>query len=204
MKIYRKISTFFRSYSPTDYWVKRGRVYQKEFVHSKEFQEEENVLIDYLKKLSFDTVLEFGCGFGRITKILLENFPIKKYVAFDLSPDQIINAKKLCKDFKNVNFHVSTIQDFKIDERFDLVMSIEVLLHVPPYDIEQIMNKLAGFSKHHIINADWYQEKSPLIRSPHNFLHNYEKIYKNIENVSSVQKLSINNKQSIFHAKIIT
>jgi len=202
MGLYRKISTFFKSYSPTDYWTERGRVYQKEFVHSEESQEEEKALIDYLKTLSFDTVLEFGCGFGRITKILLENFPIKKYVAFDLSPDQISNAKKLCKDFKNINFHVSTIQDFKIDEKFDLVIGIEVLLHVPPDNIEQTMNELSSFSKHHIINVDWSQEKPPLVRSPHNFLHNYEKIYNKIEKINSVKILSLIKNLAIFHAKI--
>ena len=85
-------------------------------------------------------VAEFGCGFGRITKLVLENFPIKRYVAFDLSPDQIPNAKKNCNSF-DVDFHVSTIQDFEYKEKFDLVFGSEVLLHVKPSNIHKIVLK---------------------------------------------------------------
>ena len=56
---------------------------------------QEQILVEYLRKnISFSTVLEVGCGFGRITKIILSNFPeVTEYVAVDLSPDQIENAR---------------------------------------------------------------------------------------------------------------
>lgn len=57
------------------------------------FKIQENALLDYLKTIQFESVLEYGFGFGRITKLLLENFEIKQYKVFDLSQDQIINAK---------------------------------------------------------------------------------------------------------------
>jgi cyclopropane fatty-acyl-phospholipid synthase-like methyltransferase len=47
------------------------------------------------------TVLEVGCGFGRITKLLLLDFPnIKEYLAVDLSPHQIENAKEYIRSKK--------------------------------------------------------------------------------------------------------
>lgn len=201
MGFFRKISTLLRPYKPYEYWIDRGRVYQKEFEYSKIYQEQEKALVGYLKGLSFDTVLEFGCGFGRITKLLLENFPIKKYYAFDLSEDQIKNAQENCKEFKNVNFSVSTIQDFESNEKYNLVLGVEVLLHVIPKEINQIISHLITLSDSHMINVDWYQEDLKRVRSPHNFIHQYEKIYKNLNGVAEVKKKRINEKICIFDAK---
>jgi len=102
MKLGRIISTFLKGYHPNEYWEKRGKVYQKEFVSSKGLELQEKILVDYLKGIHFESVLEIGCGFGRITNKILSNFPEKKYVAIDLSEDQINNAKKLCVDFKKI------------------------------------------------------------------------------------------------------
>ena len=69
--------------------------------NKSEFQN--RILFDYLKNIlssssSFSTVLEVDCGFGRITKLLLSNFPsILEYIGIDLSPDQIENAKEFVK-----------------------------------------------------------------------------------------------------------
>jgi SAM-dependent methyltransferase len=76
---------FFKKYKPLDYWTKRGKIYKDKFIRDDNAVREENALIDYLKKIQFETVLEYGCGFGRITKLLLDNFKISQYTAFDLS-----------------------------------------------------------------------------------------------------------------------
>lgn len=57
----------------------------------------------YLKKISFNSVLEFGCGYGRITKLILDNFSLNYYTAFDVSPHQLYNAKKECSDHKLIS-----------------------------------------------------------------------------------------------------
>ena len=68
-------------------------------MHDEFFIKQEKSLLSYLKTLSFDTILEFGCDFGRITKLILDNFNVNNYTAFDLSSDQINNAKKLCENY---------------------------------------------------------------------------------------------------------
>jgi len=62
------------------------------------------------------------------------------------------------------------------------------LLHVIPKEINQIISHLVTFSDSHMINIDWYQEDLKRVRYPHNFIHQYEKIYKNINRLLKLKK----------------
>jgi cyclopropane fatty-acyl-phospholipid synthase-like methyltransferase len=202
------------SYVPKEYWLERGKVYKQEFQYNKKFKLQEQMLIDYLKKqVSFSTVLEVGCGFGRITKLLLSNFPdISEYVAVDLSPEQIENAKKyvLGVDKKTaLRFIVSDIQSLELDSKYDLVIAPEVLLHILPSEIKDVIARLEGWSKRNIVNIDWYEEEVPRKAAPHNFIHQYEEIYRQMPRVERITRIpiiksrmfsKIDTKQSIFHA----
>jgi SAM-dependent methyltransferase len=202
------------SYVPKEYWLERGKVYKQEFQYNKKFKLQEQMLIDYLKKqVSFSTVLEVGCGFGRITKLLLSNFPeITEYVAVDLSPEQIENGKKyvLGVDKRTaLRFIVSDIQSLELDSKYDLVIAPEVLLHILPSEIKDVIARLEGWSKRNIVNIDWYEEEVPRKAAPHNFIHQYEEIYRQMPRVARITRTpiikrgmfsKIDTKQSIFHA----
>ena len=204
------------SYIPKEYWLERGKVYKQEFQYNKKFKLQEQMLIDYLKKqVSFSTVLEVGCGFGRITKLLLSNFPeITEYVAVDLSPEQIENAKKyvLGVDKRTaLKFIVSDIQSLELDSKYDLVIAPEVLLHILPSEIKDVIARLEGWSKRNIVNIDWYEEEVPRKAAPHNFIHQYEEIYRQMPRVARVTIIPIkksgmfskmDTKLSIFHAEL--
>lgn len=174
--------------------------------------------MEYLKEIlpPFESVLEVGCGFGRITRLVLSNYPnIKKYKAVDLSPDQVSNAQEYVKSgidsstlhHIDLTFAVSDIKSLQSDSKYDLVLASEVLLHILPSEIGETMVKLADLSNCHIINIDYYSEKLTQL-APHNFLHQYEKIYSEITNIAKVQRVPIrktglfgyDTTQSIFHA----
>ena len=235
------------SYNPKDYWIKEGKVYKNNFRYNNKFELQERMLIEYLAnnvftpnsegRLSGFSVLEVGCGFGRITRLLLANFgkSIVKYVAVDMSPDQISNARQIVDDVYleggdltiadgsesrkggRLEFIVSDIQSLQsndiYNQKYNLVLACEVLLHVLPSEIQQVVLKLTGMSNKHIINVDWYEEKPPKKIAPHNFIHQYEKIYANIPTVKLVHRIPIvkkgilsklDTKQSIFHAVMQT
>ncbi|MDQ3838958.1 MAG: class I SAM-dependent methyltransferase [Thermoproteota archaeon] len=202
------------SYVPKEYWLERGKVYKQEFQYNRKFKLQEQMLIDYLKKnVSFSNILEVGCGFGRITKLLLSNFSeVTDYVAVDLSPEQIENAKKYVSEVDNKNtlkFIVSDIQSLSLDTKYDLVIAPEVLLHILPAEIKDVIAKLESWSKKNIVNVDWYEEVVPRKAAPHNFIHQYEEIYLRMPRVVRVTRIPItkkglfsriDTKQSIFHA----
>ncbi|MGD1837077.1 MAG: class I SAM-dependent methyltransferase [Nitrososphaeraceae archaeon] len=211
------------TYDPSKYWLERGKIYQKNFRYSKNFRLQEKVLEEYLKKNVFtsdqniSSVLELGCGFGRITKILLDNFHnVEEYLAVDLSPHQIENARNYLSDYSNkITFLNKDIQSLDLhDKKYDLVILSEVLLHVLPSEIEFVIEKIISLSKKHVINIDWYEELSPSDynkKASHNFIHDYESLYKKHSQSSKVTRIpilskklfrTINTKQSLFHVNL--
>ena len=208
------------SYNPSEYWRERGKVYKKNFRYDKDKRLQEEFLLTHLNDISgsFKSVLELGCGFGRITKLLLTNYDnITEYLAVDISPDQIENAKNLISSAKlsnkvKLDFLVSDIQSLNLDKQYDLVILSEVLLHILPTEIDSIVNKLISMTKRHIINIDWYEDQPPKTQAPHNFIHQYEAIYKKYtEPYTIIKRIPIkrkkllgiaDTKQSIFHVII--
>ena len=141
-------------------------MYKQEFRYNKKFMLQEQILVEYLRKnISFSTVLEVGCGFGRITKIILSNFPeVTEYVAVDLSPDQIENARNyvMGSDKRGVlKFIVSDIQSLEMNLKYDLVIAPEVLLHILPSEIKEVLVKMVGWSRRNVVNIDWYEDVTP-------------------------------------------
>jgi SAM-dependent methyltransferase len=206
------------SYNPSEYWHERGKIYKKNFHYDKNKRLQEEVLLAHLNNItgSFKSVLELGCGFGRITQLLLTNYnSITEYLAVDISPDQIDNAKSLLSSTKlspelKLDFLVSDIQSLRLDKEYDLVILSEVLLHILPTDIDSIIKKLIALSKKHIINIDWYEESPPKSHASHNFIHQYEELYKKYTDASTttIKRIPIkrkkfigtlDTKQSIFH-----
>ena len=114
LRLYEKAKTFFgKSYDPNTYWKKRGKHYHLEK------HPEPTELINHLKSISFDSVLEFGCGSGRITKAILDNFDISSYTAFDISSDQIAQSRMKCS-INTINYEISSIQNFNSTTKYDL------------------------------------------------------------------------------------
>jgi SAM-dependent methyltransferase len=204
------------TYIPKEYWLERGKVYRQEFRYNRKFELQEQKLVEYLKKNTFfSTILEVGCGFGRITKIILSNFPdVTEYVAVDLSPHQIENARNYVMGSDKsgvVKFIVSDIQSLEMNSKYDLVIAPEVLLHILPSEIKGVLKKMVGWSKKNVVNIDWYEDVAPRKAAPHNFIHEYEKLYRDIPGVSEIIRTpivkkgllyGIDTKQSIFHVVV--
>jgi hypothetical protein len=72
-----------------------------------------------------------------------------------------------------------------------------------------VIAKLEGWSKKNIVNIDWYEEVVQRKAAPHNFIHQYEEIYRQMPRVARITRIpiiksgmfsKIDTKQSIFHA----
>ena len=134
---------------------------------------QESVLSDVLFGLDFGSVLEVGCGDGRITQLLagLSSEPI---TALDVNAERV--ASTIRRVPGTVGVH-SNIVDFSTDQRWDLVIAVEVLMHVPPEGIEAACDNLRRLSAGWIVTCDWTEPlPASKQRAEHNWLHDYQRL----------------------------
>lgn len=171
------------TYNPKEYWVGAGT--HQTTLRWPGRQTQEKLLVEFLRGIEFKSVLDLGCAFGRIGMTVMENFDIDRYVGLDVSPDALkkfrghLDRKEiLVRGSPKIDLVESMIEDFKSNEKFDLVISCEVLMHVKPEDLPNVILHTLGYSKKHVINLDyWEPELSVPHLAAHNFLHNYASHY---------------------------
>jgi len=162
------------------YWLKRGRSYIGEPLPQDYHRLQERFLFDLLgaSRMPMGRILEIGCGFGRVTKLLAEHFPNAQITALDLSPDQLANARRYCQPAGNVVFELYDFYSglpFPGDE-YDAALAIEVFLHHPRQAVLRLIEKLSGVSRC-IVNIDW-SEEWPWKTAEHVWVHDYDAIYR--------------------------
>jgi len=158
-----------------DYWERRGATYEDEFQRTTVFEEQEERLMTALRasyqRSPWDSILEVGCGFGRITELVRQEWPGVYIEAVDVSSDQLVRAVRHIPD---VNFKRSSIQDYQPTRRFGLVLAVETLMHVPPDEIHAVTRKMIGLATRWVVTLDWAPD-GPLPEriAPHNWAHDY-------------------------------
>jgi ubiquinone/menaquinone biosynthesis C-methylase UbiE len=133
--------------------------------------------MDFLSSLKFDSVLDVGCGFGRVTKLIDQRFDCSRIVGIDLSEYQIANARKYAGD-RNIEFNTGNVLNMRFsDESFDLVFSCTLLMHISPRKVRRAISETVRLSRRYVINVDWYEADYDGPRAQHNWCHDYFDLY---------------------------
>lgn len=177
------------SYDPRAYWTAR-----EPLVRKPAHEAQETALMDVIGRKQASSILEVGVGDGRIGKLLTGRWPNASYDGFDISADRIAEAREVLPEHAALHeADLFDVPDLPDEQKADLVVACEVLMHVRPEDVELAVLKLAGWSKRHVYTVDW---DTPVAKTPaeHNFLHDYEAL--GLEKVASVGL------QGIYHLKV--
>ncbi|HEX5013011.1 MAG TPA: class I SAM-dependent methyltransferase [Candidatus Limnocylindrales bacterium] len=159
------------TYDPVAYWRERGETYEAKFV-AEAYRDQEAALLDLVRALPVTglSVLEVGCGFGRIGALIEGLSPEVEYTGVDLSPAMLESARPRIRG----ELVESSILDFQAHGRkWDVVLAVEVLMHIPPDELAPTVRKLLRLTGGHLVTVDW---TTPLPRkrtAAHNFLHDY-------------------------------
>lgn len=167
-------------FNVNDYWLARGRTYIDETRTPAEFHRlQERFLLDVLREsgLPLRRILEIGCGFGRITRLLSDTWPEAAITALDLSPEQLAHARRHCGERPQVAFQR---YDFYSGAAlpgpdFDVVVAIEVFLHHPPEFLRGFLPRLLEAGRH-LVHIDWSEAwAGPL--PEHVWVHDFAALY---------------------------
>jgi len=134
----------------------------------------------YNPKRIIPNILELGCGFGRITDIILDNWVVAQYTAVDISPEQLKHVKERHPEVNVVCADITTLP-VNAWKNFHLVIGVEFLMHIKPKDLTHVFTIMNHASDKHVVTMDYYPEKKPTrTLSIHNFLHDYPTLYEKI------------------------
>jgi trans-aconitate 2-methyltransferase len=89
---------------------------------------------DVLARLPLDgdeTVLDAGCGTGRVTRLLLERLPRGRVIAIDASADMVARARK---NLPEVDVRQADLASFALEQPVDAILSTATFHWIPDHD----------------------------------------------------------------------
>lgn len=173
--------------SQQKHWTNRGAGYMEEFFGSTIESREiffQNLLIQQLATLEFDSVFEAGSGFGWNIKRLKKEYPGARVGGLDFSMGQLINAKDYLNGYQaSICCGDNCKMPFK-DDAYDIGISIGVFMNIHSSLIRLATSEMARVCKKYIIHFE-YDEKNTtekvneLFRPQYNIIsHDYRSLYK--------------------------
>ena len=173
------------SYEPSSFWSNYAKniIDNIDFDNSA-FQLQLTELMKVLYRIQpFETVLEIGPGTGRITDLMLHNFnDIKEYTVLEISSDMVNKLLGNIKPRKHFNIIIGDISRWETldkafgNKKYDLVLAVEVLMHIKPEDIFNVLGSMLYLAKRDVVHVDYSTDTKEELQ-PHNFNHNYEEMY---------------------------
>ena len=178
-------------YEPARYWRRRGRGYRPEFdAHSEHtrraFVCQEAQFLEALRPLEFDSVLEVGCGFGRMLRLVADEFAPGRIAGVDVSRHQLRRARDLLKG-RNPKLYEADVTrglPFLEDGTFDLAFTSEVLMHLT--EPEPIIREMARVSRRYVAHLEYTAAQPEPERWE--FRHDLPGLYRRIFGIEVAEK----------------
>jgi 2-polyprenyl-3-methyl-5-hydroxy-6-metoxy-1,4-benzoquinol methylase len=98
------------------------------------------IVLDQLKKFSFDSLLDVGCGDGRFLREISLRYSDVRLLGIDKSKRAISLANAI-NDF--VTYKECNLLENSLNGDFDIATAIEVLEHIPPDKISVFLEAIA-------------------------------------------------------------
>lgn len=157
-------------YDPEAFWTAHGPHLAPPGASSPEQALVEKELLILLRELDpIESVIDVGCGQGRLAAVLGNALPQAAYAGVDLAQAQLDGTARVRPDGE---FFLSQLQDFQPRRQWDLAIASEVLMHIPPADMWQACENLRMLARKYLITIDWTKPLK-VKTAPWNWLHAY-------------------------------
>jgi pseudaminic acid biosynthesis-associated methylase len=110
--------------------------------------------VEMIKKTSrIQNILECGCNIGRNIQFLNEILPNTSKSIIEISKPAFdyVKEKYILQDYFN-----GSILDSKFNNKFDLVYTMGVLIHIHPKDLNKNLEKIFNYSSKYILIGEYF------------------------------------------------
>lgn len=161
------------------YWDARANIHDLNIVTTYH-REDADELGAHLKIVNVYTgkgskILDVGSGTGFFYNYFAHSGCLegKEYHMIDISSE----LANICEEKTGVKPEIwDGVTINYTNDKFDLVLTHSVLMHIAPEDVEVVIDEIIRCSKKYVLIGEC--EKSRKVLAPFNFLHNYEEIFK--------------------------
>ena len=129
---------------------------------NKRFLESRGISLEDIIKYFFSdidrnsAILELGCNVG-LNLSILKKLGFKKLSGVEINKKAYEIASENNPEIK---FYNSSIEEFNTNEKYELVFTAGVLIHVNPQSIPYIVSKIIKLSNKYIFGLEYYSENT--------------------------------------------
>ena len=115
-----------------DYWD--GEEYHQ---YSSSQKDAASDLMKYIPLTGSESILDVGCGDGKITAVISRELPDGLILGVDISPSMIRFAKKAFpkEEYCNLDFELMSAEEIDFDNKFDIVVSFTALQWIEDHQL---------------------------------------------------------------------
>jgi O-antigen/teichoic acid export membrane protein len=137
------------------YWENRGgERYFNEQESREDRTETSRFLAREISRLQGDSILEVGCGYGKVLKSLRE-FTAVPLTGIDFSFAQLQKAKEYLRGLDGIALLEGDAQRLPFpDDSFDIVFTSNVILHNPPEKADKIRREIIRVAKKYVVHKE--------------------------------------------------
>jgi hypothetical protein len=111
---------------------------------------------------------------------MYHKFP--RVVAIDYSEEMLKrSARRIQRHNYNIELILLDVTEGHLEEKFDVLITRTVLMHIHPDDIEEACKNVSMMSDHLLIFEYWEEREPRGGLAPHNWLHDYQGLFTELD-----------------------
>lgn len=156
------------------YWEKRAKTnIQQDLKVDETYERSLSSIGNELNRLEWNSLLEVGCGFGRVLRFLSDKFPEKKLSGLDFSGEQLKHARTYVGD-RDIRWYQGDTAPLPFGENvFDVVITSAMLIYTHPNDLQRTLSEFKRVAKKYVLlfeydagTIDTPERRALLTRAP--------------------------------------
>jgi len=129
-------ATYYRDHQPDPYEKDEAKILA--YV-TKAVENKFDLIARKLKIEPGMRILDVGCGFGKQLKYIAENYKNVECVGINISASQVKEARIQCA---GLPVEIKLAHCLDIEGKFDRIMCVEMMLHLGPHNIQELLKKV--------------------------------------------------------------